>query len=233
MNEDFYKADNYYLVDIFNGKIKKSNIAFKIIENSIYPIKHGKQVEIESKIKKLDDATGKEYYAIEKYLAFIKSSLNSYSDDLDVINSELANLFDISASKVYHLETENNLKGIINIGVKTTEEQELTIDKLVNQVINLLKNHHLDLNDWLKAYFCLPKTSENSLLENKDDIKNVIEMGLNVINLFTKSDAEDLKKLTRHYIQMIFFDLLTNNHLRNFDTYSILLNLKDRLTKLA
>src|SRR5574344_165721 len=82
MNSDFYTANNYFLVDIFDGKLKKRKIIFRIVKNSSYNVKNAKQVEIETNIKKINAETGKEYYQLIKHTAFIKHTNNPYSDSL-------------------------------------------------------------------------------------------------------------------------------------------------------
>src|SRR5574344_2119593 len=164
MNNVFYNSQIYYLVDVFAGTLKKSRINFRLINNSVYNLKNAKEVEIESKIKKVNSLNGQEYYSVIKHNAFIKKSVNNYSDSLDVISSEISSLFGIPSSKVYHLEADNGLTGVINIGVKKSDEQEITIDKLYNRIISLLKSKNMDLTPWLKSYLALPQNNENNIL---------------------------------------------------------------------
>ena len=233
MNNDFFNQQVYYLVDIFAGNYKKSRIVFRLINNSTYNLKNAKEVEIESKIKKVNQVTGQEYYSVLKHKAFIKSSDNDYSDNLDVINSEIASLLSIPASKVYHLETDNNLKGIINIGVQKSDEQQISIDKLFERIISLLKTKNMEVNDWIKGYLAINKGDDNFLVSSEADIINTIDVGINIIKVFFRLNENEINVLKRNYIQMIFFDLLTNNAVRNFNSYSILLDYNGTFKRLA
>ena len=224
MNDNFYNQQTYYLIDVFAGEYKKSKIIFHIINNSNFRLKNAKEVEIESKIKKINSISGQEYYSIIRHNAFIKSTNNDYSDNLDVINSEIASLLNIPSSRVYHLEADDKTKGIINIGVKKSNEQQISVDKLFERIINLLKSRNMDMNDWMKDYLSIPKSDENTFISLEKEIINSIEIGLNVIKAFFKLNENEINKLKRNYIQMILFDLLTNNAIRDFGSYSILLD---------
>ncbi len=233
MNENFYNQQAYYLIDVFAGAYKRSKIVFHIINNSSYKLKNAREVEIESKIKKINSITGQEYYTILRHNAFIKSINNKYSDNLDVVNSEIAALLNIPSSRVYHLEADNKEKGIINIGVKKSNEQQISIDKLFERIINLLKTRNMDMNDWMKDYLSIPKSDDNNYVTSEKDIISAIEIGINVIKSFFKLNENEVNKLKRNYIQMILFDLLTNNVVRSFNSYSILLDYTGNFTRFA
>ena len=86
MNEEFFNSNEFYLVDTFNGIVKKSRIKFEVINNSKYKLVNTKEIAIESKTRKVDNETGEEYYAPSMYEAFMKSSIDKTRDDLDIIN---------------------------------------------------------------------------------------------------------------------------------------------------
>ena len=70
MNEEFFNSQEFYLVDTFNGIVKKSRIKFNVVNNSKYKLANTRQVAIESKSRKIDSETGEEYYEQSvKYLA--------------------------------------------------------------------------------------------------------------------------------------------------------------------
>ena len=222
MNNEFFKSKEYYLIDTFNGEIKKSLIKFNVIHNSAYKLNNAVEIAIESKSKEFDVTTGEEYFTESIYQAFMKSSTDSYKDDLDIINSEIADLLDISATKVYRVETNTNMNGIVNINTKTKEENQVNLDSLVNSLIKLVKEKNVTLTSWLKDYFSLPKTDANLLLNSEKDIVSVIEMTVNTLNVLFKLSNDELEKLRKDYIKMIFFDLLSNNVNRSFNTYSVI-----------
>ena len=226
MNNEFFKSKEYYLIDTFNGEVKKNLIKFNIIHNSSYKLKNAVEVAIESKSKEIDVTTGKEYYTESIYQAFIKSSIDAYKDDLDIINSEIADLLGISASKVYRVETDSNTFGIININSKGKDENQISVDSLVNNLIKLIKEKNITLTSWLKDYFSLPKTDSNLLLNSEKDVISVIEMTVNTLAILFRLSNEELDKLKSDYIKMIFFDLLSNNTNRSFNTYSVLVTSK-------
>ena len=233
MNNDFFKAKEYYLIDTFNGEVKKDLIKFDVIHNSTYKLNNAVEVAIESKTKEFDITTGKEYYIESIYQAFMKSSADSYKDDLDVINSEIAELIDVSASKVYRVETDNNLFGVVNINNKEKDQNQINMDSLVNNLIKLVKEKNVTLTSWLKNYFSLPKTDSNLLLNSEDDVVSVIEMTINTLSVLFRLKNDELENLRKDYIKMIFFDLISNNVDRSFNTYSVLATKEMKFVKLS
>lgn len=233
MNEEFFNSKEFYLVDTFNGIIKKSRIKFNIVNNSKYKLDNTKEIAIESKTRKVDSETGEEYYAPSMYEAFMKSSVDKTRDDLDIINSEIADLLDIAASKVYRIETDTNMCGVVNISVKDQSEQQIGLDMLVNKVIKLIKERTIDLNPWLKSYFSLPIGDKTYVVNSEADIVSAIEMGIRSICLLFKLNDEQLENLKTDYIKMILFDFISNNSLRGFNTYSIIVNKDLSFKKLA
>ena len=232
-NIDFYDSNIFYLVDIFNGKLTKSKINFKIVNNSIYNLKNAKQVEVESAVKKIDSKTGEEYYEKVKHIAFVKCSNNNYSDELDIINSEMAALLGIPASKVFRLDNDKGQKGVINIDVKKANEQQISIDALFKKIINMLNSKKLGNLEWLSNYHKIPENNEKLSISDHEIIKLVIDMFMNIMGLFFKLNNNDKDELKKNYIQMIFFDLLSFNTYRGFNSYSILLDGKGKFSRLA
>jgi|GEM_PF-5602179 len=233
MNEEFFNSKEFYLVDTFNGIVKKSRIKFEVINNSKYKLVNTKEIAIESKTRKVDNETGEEYYAPSMYEAFMKSSVDKTRDDLDIINSEIADLLDIAASKVYRIETDTNMCGVVNISVKDQSEQQIGLDMLVNKVIKLIKERTIDLNPWLKSYFSLPIGDKTYVVNSEADVISTIEMGIRSISLLFKLNDEQLENLKTDYIKMILFDFISNNSLRGFNTYSIIVNKDLSFKKLA
>ena len=233
MNEEFFESKEFYLVDTFNGIIKKSRIKFDIVNNSKYKLVNTKEIAIESKTRKVDNETGEEYYAPSMYEAFMKSSQDKTRDDLDIINSEIADLLDIAASKVYRIETDSDLTGIVNISVKDQSEQQIGLDMLVNKAIKLIKERTIDLNPWLKSYFSLPIGDKTFVVNSEADVVSTIEMGIRTISLLFKLNDEQLENLKSDYIKMLLFDFISNNSERGFNTYSIIVNKDLSFKKLA
>ena len=141
----FMESSKYYLIDIFHGKAKISNINIQKKENSRYNLTNRKEVEITSKTKKIDPNTGEEVYTLSKIGGFIKCSENSYSDDLDIINQEIATLLGIPSSKIFRLVSEDNIKGTINISINDDAVQ-LNLELLMKESIKIAKaNRNLDI----------------------------------------------------------------------------------------
>ena len=224
MNNNFFDSSSYYLIDVFNGEEKKSKIKLNIVNNSKYNLLNTKEVQIESKTKEVDKLTGEEYYNKVYYQAFVKSSLDTTRDSLDILNSEIAQLLDIPCSNVYKILNEENLSGVLNLSVKSSVEEQINIDILINKLIKLVKEKNIKITSWLKDYFSLPKTDVNMMLNNEDHIASVIEISINTIAILFRLTTKEIETLKSSYLQMIFFDLLSNNSNRNFNTYSIITN---------
>ena len=223
MNNDFFESQEYFLVDTFNGEVKKNSINFKVVNNSKYKLKNAKEVVITSHERGYDENLNDVIINEKNYLGFLKSSYDTYRDDLDIVNSEIADLLDVASSKVYRVETDDNQIGILNVGVTKKGETAITVDILINKLIKLIKDKGINLTTWLKNYFTLPKTNQSLLLNEEKDIISVIEMTVNSLATLFRLNALEQEKLRNDFVKMIFFDLLSNNTNRAFDKYSALL----------
>ncbi len=225
----FMESNKYYLVDIFHGKPKISNINIQKKENSQYNLTNRKEVEIISKNKKIDPNTGEEVYTLSKIGGFIKCSLNSYSDDLDIINQEIATLLGIPSSKIFRLVSEDNIKGTINISINDDAIQ-LNLETIMKESIKRAKmNRSLDIT-WLKKYAMLPINEETSPITNVEQIDDLITTTIEAIrHNFRLTDIEE-KKIIKGYVLMLLLDYITGQEYRDFKDYSILVSKDKRIT---
>ena len=225
----FMESNKYYLVDIFHGKPKISNINIQKKENSQYNLTNRKEVEIISKNKKIDPNTGEEVYTLSKIGGFIKCSLNSYSDDLDIINQEIATLLGIPSSKIFRLVSEDNIKGTINISINDDAVQ-LNLETIMKESIKRAKmNRSLDIT-WLKKYAMLPINEETSPITNVEQIDDLITTTIEAIrHNFRLTDIEE-KKIIKGYVLMLLLDYITGQEYRDFKDYSILVSKDKRIT---
>ena len=225
----FMESNKYYLVDIFHGKPKISNINIQKKENSQYNLTNRKEVEIISKNKKIDPNTGEEVYTLSKIGGFIKCSLNSYSDDLDIINQEIATLLGIPSSKIFRLVSEDNIKGTINISINDDAIQ-LNLEIIMKESIKRAKmNRSLDIT-WLKKYAMLPINEETSPITNVEQIDDLITTTIEAIrHNFRLTDIEE-KKIIKGYVLMLLLDYVTGQEYRDFKDYSILVSKDKRIT---
>ena len=219
----FMESSKYYLIDIFHGKAKISNINIQKKENSRYNLTNRKEVEITSKTKKIDPNTGEEVYTLSKIGGFIKCSENSYSDDLDIINQEIATLLGIPSSKIFRLVSEDNIKGTINISINDDAVQ-LNLELLMKESIKIAKaNRNLDIT-WLKKYAMLPITDADTPINNVEQINDLIMTTIEAIkHNFRLTDIEE-KKIIKGYILMLLLDYITGQEYRDFKDYSILVD---------
>ena len=225
----FMESNKYYLVDIFHGKPKISNINIQKKENSQYNLTNRKEVEIISKNKKIDPNTGEEVYTLSKIGGFIKCSENSYSDDLDIINQEIATLLGIPSSKIFRLVSEDNIKGTINISINDDAVQ-LDLEIIMKESIKRAKmNRSLDIT-WLKKYAMLPINEETSPITNVEQIDDLITTTIEAIrHNFRLTDIEE-KKIIKGYVLMLLLDYITGQEYRAFKDYSILVSKDKRIT---
>ena len=225
----FMESNKYYLVDVFHGKPKISNINIQKKENSQYNLTNRKEVEIISKNKKIDPNTGEEVYTLSKIGGFIKCSLNSYSDDLDIINQEIATLLGIPSSKIFRLVSEDNIKGTINISINDDAVQ-LDLEIIMKESIKRAKmNRSLDIT-WLKKYAMLPINEETSPITNVEQIDDLITTTIEAIrHNFRLTDIEE-KKIIKGYVLMLLLDYITGQEYRDFKDYSILVSKDKRIT---
>lgn len=218
----FYNADNYFLVDTINGKLKASNINIKGLRKEIAPIIGHKSYCAISKKRVINPKTEEEEYVSVESLAYLKSSEYTYQDDLDIINYEIAKLLGIKAMPAFHLLTKEKLRGSILISSLTKEDNLLSVDTLAKQMVSIIKEREDTIPSWLTDYVHLPATTITSPLVDSKLIKLVIDFPLNVISYTFNLDAKELYKIKNDYINMLLFQFMTNQCRLGLNTYSII-----------
>jgi hypothetical protein len=230
-NMEFFNASKYYLEDIIDGNVRQNQINIRFNNNNVNL--YSKNVLIQSKLKKEDIRTKEPYYQNINYEAIIKKYPHDYQNDLEFINSEIATLLNIPSAKIYRLFTDNNLRGLIQISTLKSNEQIISVDKLVNRIIGLIKTKNMDYSSWLEEYFALPEKKLTEPLKDANQINKVITMGIKVIESFFNFDDLTKEKLEKAYLRMIYFDLISHNSLRNFNDYDIMLDNKGHFSRFS
>ena len=226
----FYNASKYYLVDIFNGEPKISNVHLEKIMDSKYHLHNRMEVKVVSTTKDIDESTNKEVIKTITKSGFIKSSEYQYMDDLDIINSEVAALLGINASKIFRLITNDNVQGTITLSVLEDDYELIGRDYLMKRAVKLAREGRLEDSSWLDYILSLSKNDKNTLITDRNTISNIIRLPLHVLQANFQNNDD---KLIKNYVLMILFDYITGENLRNLDTYSILFNPKNRKVVMA
>lgn len=221
MDNEFYNSQNYFIIDTDNGNtisqqvkiIKKDNkLTASALPVNVY-IKNENDNEIAQN-------------------ATIKSNNNhKLSNDLEIIGSEIADLFNIPSSKVFRLNTDNNLEGIINIIPNIKETSEVSFTSLLTKYINLLQSKNLSTPTYLTTFINLTKQSQPLTLIN--EIEQVINFPLTCLSSLLQINEKDLEQITKEYIRMLYFNLIINNNTYNFNNYSFNLKNKEYSATLA
>ena len=210
----FYNASKYYLVDIFNGEPKISNVHLEKIMDSKYHLHNRMEVKVVSTTKDIDESTNKEVIKTITKSGFIKSSEYQYMDDLDIINSEVATLLGINASKIFRLITNDNVQGTINLSVLEDDYELIGLDYLMKRAVKLAREGKLEDSSWLDYILSLSKNDKNTLITDRNTISNIIRLPLHVLQANFQNNDD---KLIRNYVLMILFDYITGENLRNLD----------------
>ena len=154
----------------------------------------------------------------------------SYIDDYDIIKSDIAELLDIRHENNRRIVTEDKNIGIFTeLNYSQNLESRISITNILQSVIN---NINAGLLDEKKAtgyneVLQMTKATKDTPLDNNEDIKKVIDLGLN--SIFDKLEIErkipleneTKKNIRKNYIRMILFDYIVNRKYRNYD-YSII-----------
>lgn len=221
--QKFMTSAKYYLVDIFHGKPKISNININKKETSKYNLTNRMEVEITSKTKKIDPKTGEEIYTLSKTGGFIKCSENSYSDDLDIINQEIATLLGVPSSKIFRLVSEDNIRGTINISI-SDDLVQLNLELIIKETFKRVKNGTLTDIDWIKKYAMLPITASNEAITDVNKIAELIDFSIFAIKSNFHLTEKEEQSLIKNYILMLLLDYVTGQEYRDFKDYSILVD---------
>lgn len=222
--KNFYNADKYFLVDTINGNLKASNINLRAIPNSPINLRGRLTYKVLSKKRIEDVDSDKDVYTSVETLGFLRTSLEPYQEDLDVINYEVLKLLGINAMPAFHLLTKDKLRGSILISALTLEDEIYTIEDLSKRMVMLIKEEKRTIPNFLANYIHLNAPSKNDLLVDTNLIKEIIDFPINIISYVFNLDSKSLYKVKNTYINYLLGELLLNQSQINLNTYGIYYN---------
>lgn len=222
--KNFYNADKYFLVDTINGNLKASNINLRAIPNSPINLRGRLTYNVLSKKRIEDVDSDKDVYTSVETLGFLRTSLEPYQEDLDVINYEVLKLLGINAMPAFHLLTKDKLRGSILISALTLEDEIYTIEDLSKRMVMLIKEEKRTIPNFLANYIHLNAPSKNDLLVDTNLIKEIIDFPINIISYVFNLDSKSLYKVKNTYINYLLGELLLNQSQINLNTYGIYYN---------
>jgi len=220
-NDSFYNASKYYLVDTEAGKLKASSISIK--RKDINIIREYLTYEMASK-KRQTDINGEEVLVPIESLVFLKRTDETYKDDLDIINYEVAHLLGIRALPAFHIiavSEEEKKTGSILVSPYTKDDYFMYIDLLTKKMI---KGGLVKIPEWLADFSKIPESSLKSPLMDSKLIKIIIDFPINVISLVFNLDSKALYKIKSAYINNILVSFITNQARIGIDTTGVVTN---------
>jgi len=154
---------------------------------------------------------------------------NVYIDDLDIIKSDIAELFDVSHEEVSRIV--NNTK---NCGTFTTLnyskdiETRISATTVFDHIIKYMDKGLLSVeeNNWVKKVLAYPH-SKTAPIKDLVQVEEVLELGTFMLNkeIYLQKgenlDARSKDALKKNYLRMILFDLIVGRRNRGLDYYLI------------
>jgi len=157
----------------------------------------------------------------------------SYIDDLDIIKTDIAELFDISHENNKRIVTEEQNLGVFTeLNYSQNIETRISITTILQSVINSINSGKLDSSkaSYYNKILNYQNLSKEVPIDDEDAIIEIIDLGIKAIidkiELETKApiDKEIEKNIRKNYIRMILFDYLVDRKYRSYD-YSIITNI--------
>lgn len=157
----------------------------------------------------------------------------SYIDDLDIIKTDIAELFDISHENNKRIVTEEQNLGVFTeLNYSQNIETRISITTILQSVINSINNGKLDSTkaSYYNKILNYQNLSKEVPIDDEDTIIDIIDLGIKAIidkiELETKTtiNKEIEKNIRKNYIRMILFDYLVDRKYRSYD-YSIITNI--------
>ena len=157
----------------------------------------------------------------------------SYIDDLDIIKTDIAELFDISHENNKRIVTEEQNLGVFTeLNYSQNIETRISITTILQSVINSINNGKLDSTkaSYYNKILNYQNLSKEVPIDDEDTIIDIIDLGIKAIidkiELETKTtiNKEIEKNIRKNYIRMILFDYQVDRKYRSYD-YSIITNI--------
>lgn len=201
------KKNKYMLYKYNNLSIKaKENITIDLLENKKYGTNDVYHVLVNKKDK-----------------AYLKSSKHKYIDDIDVSISQFADVFDVDVTKIYRIEDSNGGTGIISYDIETNDNIKYISlrDAYLEYYQEYNKGKIYNLK-WIVELLSLPKTSKDNPLTKIEDVRVVIESGINILKDQFNISEENLKELKKEYLKILLFDFATNQTDRSLNNVNLM-----------
>ncbi len=134
---------------------------------------------------------------------------------------EIANLFDIDIVSSFIILNNEGERAIFTKEGLEEDELLIGVDFVFKKVFDKYNNNDLGVNNWIANTLNIPK---DVVLEDENNIKILIEAGINSIRDSFVMDEVTFNKYKFSYINMIFFDYIINNSVRNPKDYKVIIN---------
>lgn len=230
--KNFYHADKYFLVDTINGNLKASNINLKLIPDSPINLRGRLTYKVLSKKRIEDTDSDQDIYTSVETLGFVRTSLEPYQEDLDVINYEVLRLLGINAMPAFHLLTKDRQRGSILISALTLEDEIYTIEDLSKRMVMLIKQEKRSIPPFLANYIHLNAPTKDNPLIDTNLIKEILDFPINIISYVFNLDSKSLYKVKSTYINYLLGELLLNQNQIDLNTYGIYYNRENNIINL-
>ena len=204
ITKQFINTSNFYIREIKKGKDKISNIYLELLNgsNNVVPcFIHTKD---------------------NKVLSNIIVERNKKDLELQVISSEIYNLFNVFAPLSFYLYNDEGSRAVLEINPQNEREIYCSSYELITNLVNEVKRGIITIPSYLKDYLTILR--DNKELINDIDIIKLIEISINALDRKYALKDKDKERLLKNFLELIIVDYITLNNNRNTDTYAFLIN---------
>ncbi len=207
--QQFIDTDKYYLREVKKGKEKVGLVNIELLQQL------DNNIPCYLYLNNNDKILANIYISKEENL------------NLNLIASEIYNLFNINAPLTYYLYNNTGNKALISISTQKERDILVTSEEVITNLVEEIKRGIITLPEFLKDYLYIIKNRE---VKNTKDIITLIEVSIHSIAKKYNLDDKDKERLLKNFLEIIILDYITLNTQRNTDNYGFLIDkIKDKV----
>ncbi len=209
ITKQFIDTNKYYLREVKKGKEKVGLVDIELLQSN--------------------DSNIPCYLYLNNSSKIMAHIYVSKEDELSInlIASEIYNLFNINAPLAYYLYNESGNKALISISTQKERDILVTGEEVITNLVEEVKRGIITLPVFLKDYLYIVKNKE---VQSEKDIINLIEVSIHSIAKKYNLDDKEKEGLLKKFLEIIILDYITLNTKRNTDSYGFLVDkIKDKV----
>lgn len=137
-------------------------------------------------------------------------------DDIEIAISQIGSLLGFEVVEEYRVFDSSKNKHSIIIKDLVNDDEFYDVDNLKKRFFKLINNGKYKKEKWVDTF------SNISVANSREDYKNAIDYGLNLLKSLPSITEGDYKLLEQKYFDMLIFDSIISQSERKFKDYGIL-----------